>query len=87
MVIAAFAARMVGLGRSALGAGGGRAAVCGEEASAERSLADGANVAGITTGGVSPSAGERGNGGAFDMLEEDADIIACLCIGVQTVCE
>ena len=88
MDIAAFFARIVGRGRSTLGAGGGGAATCGDAASAERSCADG-----MTAGGVSPSVRVRvpGTRGAWDVLGENADIIAaeneCRCIGAQTPCE
>lgn len=81
-------ALIVGLGRSALGAGGGRAATCGDDASGDNVFADGVTVAGITTGGVSPSVCLLlGNGGGFEVLGENADIIACRCIGVQMECE
>jgi len=50
---AAFCARIVGFGRVALGAGGGRAAVWGEEASGFK----GALEVGTTTGGESCSGG------------------------------
>jgi len=52
MVTAAFVAFSVGRGFSSLGAGGGRAAICGEEASGDRSA-----VEGITTGGESARGG------------------------------
>lgn len=68
MVIAAFVARIVGLGRSAFGAGGGRAATCGDDASGDRSFAEGV-FAGITTGFVSPRSGLDGPG-AGGVLEE-----------------
>ncbi len=89
IVMAAFAARIFGLGRSALGTGGGRAATCGEAASADKSFGDGREVEGITTGGVSPSVGLlRGTGrGVLIEFGENADIIACRCIGVHIECE
>lgn len=60
-VIAAFFARIVGRARSTLGAGGGRAATCGEAASGERFFAVGGldDGVGTTTGGVSPNSGEE----------------------------
>lgn len=78
-MIAALAALSLGFGRSALGRGGGRAAVCGDAASADKSFADGV-FDGMTTGGVSPRAGlleeldaiGTGLGGCAR-----ADIIAC----------
>lgn len=86
--MAALVARICGLARSTFGGRGGRAATCGDAASADKSFADGAVEAGTTTGGVSPSAGCLcGNGGAFEVLGDSADIIACLCIGVQMKCE
>ena len=77
MVIAAFLARIVGLGLSAFGTGGGRAATCGDEASGERSFADGV-FAGVTIGVVSFSMDPdgRGGGGVEDELGEYADIMA-----------
>ena len=78
MVSAAFLARRVGFGRSARGAGGGRAAVCGEAASGLR----GVMVLGMTTGGESCSggseialgAGAGADAGAF--RPDQADIMA-----------
>lgn len=88
IVIAAFVARILGLARSALGGGGGLAATCGDAASADKSLGECAFVAGMTTGGVSPKVGLFcGNGGALDEPGENADIMACRCIGVQIECE
>lgn len=77
--IAAFVARILGRGRSALGAGGGRAASWGDAGSAERSFAEGVACAGIVTGGVSPRGRVRvaGIGGILDVLGEYADIMAC----------
>jgi hypothetical protein len=66
MVTAAFVAFNVGRGFSSFGAGGGRAAVCGEEASGDSSV-----VEGITTGGES----ERGGACALPSRDK-ADIIA-----------
>ena len=60
-VIAALVARMVGRGRSALGAGGGRAATWGEAAFRERFFAVGGLedvLEGTATGGVSSSSGD-----------------------------
>ena len=56
-VIAALVALIVGLRRSAFGAAGGRAAVCGDAGSGERAFADGspAFCEGTTTGGVCPN--------------------------------
>lgn len=48
-VRAAFCGRSVGFGRVALGAGGGRAAVCGDAASGLKGVLE----AGMTMGGVS----------------------------------
>ena len=76
----------MGFGRSALGRGGGRAAICGEAASADKSFAEGGLVDegvfnGVTAGCVSVN---------FVLFEEldgsgtvlggcaRADIIACL---------
>ena len=88
MVIAAFVARIVGRGRSAFGTGGGRAATCGDAASADKSFARGV-FAGATTGGVSPKIDFEGpgEGGAFGELGEYADIIACRWMGKRNVCE
>ena len=85
IVIAALAALILGLGRSALGTGGGRAATWGEAASADKSFADGREVEGTTIDGVSPIVGLlRGSGGGvFIEFGEKADIIACRCIGVH----
>jgi hypothetical protein len=66
MVTAAFVAFKVGRGFSSFGAGGGRAAVCGEEASGDKSVFEG-----ITTGGES----ERGGACAFPS-RDNADIMA-----------
>ena len=69
--MAALVARICGLARSALGGGGGRAATCGDAASDDKSFADGVVVAGMTTGGVSPSAGLLcDSGGALELLGE-----------------
>ena len=58
MVMAAFDARMVGRGLSALGSGGGFATTCGAAASGDKSFAEGAfPFVGMTTGGCSPSVG------------------------------
>lgn len=79
-VIAALAARSLGFGRSAFGIGGGRAAVCGDEASADKSFADGGVFVGMATGGVSPRAGlleELDTTGAGLGGCATADIIAC----------
>ena len=84
MVIAAFEALIFGRGRSTLGAGGGLEATCGDAASADKSFGDGVEVAGITTGGVSPNVRLlRGGMGSFEGFGEKADIMACRCIGVQ----
>lgn len=88
MEIAAFVARILGRARSGLGGGGGRATTCGDAASADKSLTEGDVEAGMTTAGVSPSAGLLCViGGAADVFGEYADIIACRCIGVQMECE
>lgn len=59
-MIAALVALMVSLRRSALGIGGGRAATCGESASADNVVAEGAvEFGGITIGDVSPRTGEE----------------------------
>ena len=85
-VMAALAARNLGFGRSALGRGGGRAAICGDAASADKSFAEGGFVDegafnGVTDGWVSVK---------FELFEEldgsgtvfggcaRADIMACL---------
>ena len=75
--IAALVARIFGLDLSAFGAGGGRAATCGDEASGDRSFADGV-FAGATTGGCSPRTGPAGRGGigAVEELGEYTDIMA-----------
>ena len=60
-VIAALVARMVGRRRSALGAGGGRAATWGEAAFGERLFAVGGFegvLEGTATGSVSPKSGD-----------------------------
>jgi hypothetical protein len=87
MVIAALVARIFGLLRSALGAGGGRATTWGDAASADKSFTDGCE--GMTTGGASPSVGLlRGRGrGVFMEPGEKADIMACRCMGVHIECE
>lgn len=83
MVIAALVARIFGRGRSALGAGGGRAATWGAAASRGRLAAVGALV-GTTTGGVSPSADfVRGGSGGEEEPEERADIMAWRWGGVH----
>ncbi len=78
-VRAAFCARIVGFGRVILGAGGGRAAVCGEAASGLK----GALELGITMGGASRSCGsDCGCGllatvcGGGELRDDHADIIA-----------
>ena len=87
-VMAAFEARILGRARSALGAGGGRAATWGEDAAGSRFFAVGGfEGEGVTTGGVSPSRGaadvdgadveEVGVGGAGRSCEM-ADIMAWL---------
>jgi hypothetical protein len=73
-VRAAFCARMVGLGRVTLGAGGGRAAVCGEAASGIK----GALELGMAMGGESRR-GARGFAtvcGGGELRDDQADIIA-----------
>jgi hypothetical protein len=73
-VRAAFCGRSVGFGRVTLGAGGGRAAVCGDAASGLK----GALEVGMTMGGVSC----RGGCGfgtdwvAVALRDDQADIIA-----------
>lgn len=77
-LIAALLARIFGLGLSALGVRGGRAATCGDEASGDRSFAKGV-FAGVTTGGCSPRTGPEGRGGmgaVDEELGEYADIMA-----------
>ena len=68
---------MVGRGRSALGAGGGRAATWGEAALGERLFAVGGLedvLEGTVTGGVSPKSGD-------DEVDFDLDELA---VGVGT---
>ena len=72
--IAALVALMVGLGRCALGIGGGLAATCGESAAGDRVLAEGVDE-GITTGGVSPSVGVVD--ADVDACEDDGDAEGC----------
>lgn len=78
IVSAAFLARRVGFGRSTRGAGGGRAAVCGEAASGLR----GVLVLGMTTGGESWSGGSEialgagADAGAGALRPDQADIMA-----------
>lgn len=83
--IAALVALILGRGRSALGTGGGRAAVWGEAASADKSFGVGVFPDGVTTGGVSPSvgAGVRGRGGIDVEGRDNADMKACLWLGRQ----
>jgi hypothetical protein len=73
-VRAAFCARSVGFGRLNLGAGGGRAAVCGEAASGLK----GALEVGMTMGGVS-CRGDCGLGTGWVVValrDDQADIMA-----------
>jgi hypothetical protein len=65
IIMAAFVGFNFGLGFSILGAGGGRAAVCGAAASSESEVAEG-----TTTGG------ELASGGGWPSRDRSADIIA-----------
>ena len=73
--MAAFVARICGLGRSALGTGGGRAATWGEAASGERLRAVGGFDFGVgnTVDGASPRDGVDDVEGVVDDDAEDED--------------
>lgn len=79
IVSAALVARSLGLGFSARGVGGGRAAVCGAEASRSRVEAD---VDGITTGGESAKGSCWFAGRYADIMARRVKAVEACCLVV-----